>query len=229
MLSGNGFSEIIITDRGLEVLKQNPLKIDDDFLRQFPKHIEESILLNNNKNQDNNNNMEVEISKKNKTPEELLESNYQTIRNTLKIELLNKIKSCSPQFFERVVVELLVSMGYGGSIKEAGQAIGRTGDEGIDGMIKEDILGLDVIFIQAKKWDGTIGSPEIREFAGALQGKKAKKGVFITTSDFSDNAKEFVNNIDNKIVLVNGKMLTEYMIDHNIGGNRYNLIYNKKD
>jgi restriction system protein len=94
--------------------------------------------------------------------------------------LLSKIKNCTPQFFERLVVELLVSMGYGGSIKEAGQAIGRTGDEGIDGMIKEDILGLDVIFIQAKKWEGMISRPEIQKFAGALQGKKAKKGIFIT-------------------------------------------------
>ena len=135
----------------------------------------------------------------------------------MKKELLSRIKNCTPQFFERLVVELLVNMGYGGSIKEAGQAIGRTGDEGIDGTIKEDILGLDVIYIQAKKWEGIISRPEIQKFAGALQGKKAKKGIFITTSDFSDSAKEFVNNIENKIVLVNGNKLTDYMIDHDIG------------
>jgi restriction system protein len=116
-----------------------------------------------------------------------------------------------------LVVQLLVEMGYGGSIEEAGSAIGRQGDEGIDGVIKEDVLGLDVLYIQAKKWDGIIGRPEIQKFAGALQGQRAKKGIFITTGSFSREAKEYTSKIESKIVLIDGQQLTEYMIDKNIG------------
>jgi len=130
---------------------------------------------------------------------------------------LIQIKNSSPDFFERLVVELLVRMGYGGSIKEAGNAIGRSGDEGIDGTIKEDVLGLDVIYIQAKRWDGVVGRPEIQKFAGALQGQRARKGIFITTGDFSRDALEFSSRIDSKIVLIDGKKLVNLMIDHNIG------------
>jgi restriction system protein len=132
-------------------------------------------------------------------------------------ELLTQVKSSSPEFFERLVVELLVTMGYGGSIREAGKAIGKTGDEGIDGMIKENQLGLDVIYIQAKKWQGTVGWPEIQRFAGALQGKRAKKGIFITTGVFSEEARRYVEMIDSKIVLLDGQQLADYMIDNNIG------------
>jgi restriction system protein len=108
-------------------------------------------------------------------------------------------------------------MGYGGSIEEAGKAIGKTGDEGIDGIIKEDVLGLDVIYIQAKKWDGSVGRPEIQKFAGALQGQRAKKGIFITTGAFSLDAVDYVSKIDSKIILIDGKKLAEYMIDHDVG------------
>ena len=152
----------------------------------------------------------------NKTPEEIVEDGYRLIRENLVREILENVKKSSPVFFERLVVELLVAMGYGGSIKEAGRAIGKTGDEGIDGIIKEDILGLDAIYIQAKKWDGTIGRPEIQKFAGALQGQRAKKGIFITTGNFSHDAKEYVSKIDSKIVLIDGNQLGEYLID-NIG------------
>lgn len=149
----------------------------------------------------------------NKTPEEIVEDGYRLIRENLVREILENVKKSSPVFFERLVVELLVAMGYGGSIKEAGRAIGKTGDESI---IKEDILGLDAIYIQAKKWDGTIGRPEIQKFAGALQGQRAKKGIFITTGNFSHDAKEYVSKIDSKIVLIDGNQLGEYLID-NIG------------
>ena len=124
---------------------------------------------------------------------------------------------CSPNFFERLVVELLVKMGYGGSRKDAGEAIGRTGDEGIDGIIKEDRLGLDTIYIQAKRWQGTIGRPEIHRFAGALMGQQSKKGIFITTSDFSRDAREYVRHIDSTIVLIDGEQLAQLMIDHGVG------------
>jgi len=127
------------------------------------------------------------------------------------------MKAASPSFFERLVVELLVRMGYGGTRKDAGKAIGRSGDEGIDGIIKEDRLGLDVIYIQAKKWEATVGRPEIQKFAGALQGVRAKKGIFITTSDFSKEAEEYASRIESKIVLIDGETLWNLMIDFGIG------------
>jgi restriction system protein len=119
--------------------------------------------------------------------------------------------------FEKIVVELIVRMGYGGSLRDAGQAIGKSGDEGIDGIIKEDRLGLDVIYMQAKRWESTVGRPEIQKFAGALQGQRAKKGIFITTSDFSKEALEYAARIENKIILIDGEQLAQLMIDYNIG------------
>jgi restriction system protein len=132
-------------------------------------------------------------------------------------DVLSQVKNSSPKFFERLVVELLVRIGYGGSIKEAGKAIGKSGDEGIDGVIKEDVLGLDLIYIQAKKWDNPVGRPELQKFAGALQGQRARKGLFITTGSFSRDAQEFISKIDTKIALIDGKFLAELMIDHNLG------------
>ena len=150
-------------------------------------------------------------------PEELLESTFGRINGELASDILQKIKGCSPAFFERLVVELLVKMGYGGTRQDAGRAIGRSGDEGIDGVIHEDRLGLDVIYLQAKRWEGVVGRPEIQKFVGALQGQRAKKGVFITTSDFTKEAVEYVRNIDNKVVLINGALLANLMIDHDVG------------
>jgi restriction system protein len=132
-------------------------------------------------------------------------------------ELLRRVKGSTPQFFERLVVEVLLSMGSGGSRKEAGEAIGRAGDEGIDGIINEDRLGLDVIYLQAKKRDGTVGRPEIQKFVGALHGKRAKKGIFITTGTFSSEAAQYVATIDPKVVLLDGQQLTGLMIDFNVG------------
>jgi restriction system protein len=151
------------------------------------------------------------------TPEEALEIVYKQTRDNLAAELLNQLKASSPSMFERVVVELLVKMGYGGSRKDAGRAIGRSGDEGIDGIINEDRLGLDVIYIQAKKWEGTVSRPEVQKFAGALMGKKARKGVMITTSSFSQSAKEYAAGIESKIILLDGEQIAQLMIDHNLG------------
>ncbi|HEY6535018.1 MAG TPA: restriction endonuclease [Candidatus Nitrosocosmicus sp.] len=131
--------------------------------------------------------------------------------------MLSIVRKSNPKFFEKLVVDLLVTMGYGGSIKEAGQAIGKTGDEGINGIIKGDILGLDAIYIQAKKWEGVVGRPEIHKFVGALQGQRAKEGVFITTSKFSKESIEYVSKIEHKVVLIDGNQLGEYMLDNNIG------------
>ena len=202
-----------ITQGGLEVLKKNPEAIDIKFLDQFPGFKEFRQVKRVKKGQE-----PVFIGRDDEqTPEELLESGYQKIRQDLIQELLSQIKQCSPIFFERLVVELLVKMGYGGSRQDAGKAVGRSGDEGIDGMIKEDRLGLDVIYIQAKRWDATIGRPEIQKFVGALQGQRAKKGIFITTADFSNEAIQYASSIDCKIVLVDGEQLAQLMIDFNLG------------
>lgn len=138
------------------------------------------------------------------TPEEALETAYKRLRDSLALELLQQVKSTSPSLFEKLVVELLVKMGYGGSRQDAGRAIGRSGDEGIDGIIKEDRLGLDIIYVQAKRWENTVGRPDVQKFAGALQGQRARKGVMLTTSSFSADARDYASRIDSKIVLIDG-------------------------
>lgn len=198
-----------ITDRGLQVLKSNPERIDINFLDQFPEFVEFKKI----KREKPSEFTSVEVE----TPEEVLENSFQTLRQSLANEILDQIRSNPPSLFEKIVVELLVKMGYGGTLRDAGQAIGKSGDEGIDGIIKEDRLGLDIIYVQAKRWANTVGRPEIQKFAGALQGQRAKKGVFITTSDFSRDAHEYAAKIDSKIVLIDGEQLAQFMIDHNIG------------
>ena len=206
-----------ITDRGLNVLKQNPTKITITYLKQFPEFIE----FQNIKKDDSQNNSDIETiqseSINTQTPEELLEISYQSIRKDLAQELLDKILSLSPAFFERLVVDLLIKMGYGGSRKEAGKVIGKSGDGGIDGIINEDKLGLDTIYIQAKKWEGSVGRPEIQKFVGALAGQGVKKGIFITTSSFSREAREYQPKNETKIVLIDGQDLANLMIEHGVG------------
>jgi len=204
---------VIITQRGLDVLKQNPKEINVSFLKQFPEFIE----FQNLKHGDSDDTEQVEVTSQ--TPEEILESAYQNLKKSLAQELINKVISLSPSFFERLVVELLVKMGYGGSIKDAGKAIGKSGDEGIDGTIKEDKLGLDIIYIQAKRWQtsNVVGRPEIQKFVGALAGQGAKKGIFITTSNFTKEAIDYSPKNETKIVLINGEQLAQLMIDYNIG------------
>jgi restriction system protein len=200
-----------ITDRGQEVLKQPPTRITVAFLEQYPEFVE--FRSRRRKPQENVQEDEVE-----QTPEEAIDSAYQRLQEDLAADLLETVTECSPTFFERLVVDLLVKMGYGGTRKEAGQAIGRTSDEGIDGIINEDRMGLDVVYIQAKKWDNTVvGRPEIQKFAGALQGQRARKGIFITTSSFSKAAYDYVSRIDSKIVLIDGELLSQLMIDYNVG------------
>ncbi len=198
-----------ITDRGREVLKTNPERINVNFLEQFPEFVEFRKIKRDKPI--------TTSSEQAETPEEVLENSFQSLRQSLASELLDQIKSSPPSLFEKIVVKLLVSMGYGGTLRDAGQAIGKSGDEGIDGFIKEDRLGLDIIYVQAKRWENTVSRPEIQKFAGALQGQRAKKGVFITTSDFSKDAHEYASKIETKIVLIDGEQLTQYMIDFNIG------------
>jgi restriction system protein len=149
-----------------------------------------------------------------------LEHGYSRLRSALVDELLARIAAMPPAFFETLVVDLLVAMGYGGSHEDAGRAVGGGGDEGIDGVIKQDRLGLESVYVQAKRWQGTVGRPDVQRFAGALQGQRARKGVFLTTSDFSKEARAYAASIDASIVLVNGVRLAELMIDHDIGVTR---------
>jgi restriction system protein len=201
-----------ITDRGSKILSQNPKEINVKYLKQFPEFIEFQIIKHERIGENR-----ADEDEKEKTPEELLETAYQQINDQLVSDLLKQIKAIPPPLFEKIVVELLVAMGYGGTLRDAGQAIGKSGDEGIDGVIKEDRLGLDAIYLQAKKWENTVGRPEIQKFAGALQGQRARKGIFITTSNFSKEAYDYTSRIDTKIVLIDGEQLARYMIDHNIG------------
>ena len=202
-----------ITQRGVDILDQNPKKIDNNILQQFPEFHEFKTRKKKPRTKSGKKINEIETQ----TPEESLGAAYEELNQSLAQELLKRVKDSSPVFFEILVIDLLVKMGYGGSRKDAGQAIGRTGDEGIDGMIKEDKLGLDAIYIQAKKWESTVSRPEVQKFAGALQGQRAKKGIFITTSSFSKEAQQYASKIENKIVLINGEMLTQLMIEHNVG------------
>ncbi len=199
-----------ITDKGLKVLKENLDEISIKYLEQFPKFVEFKTLKKEGKEQPKQDDEQ--------TPQELMEFSFQQINDELAQEILKMVKIAHPSFFERLVVELLLKMGYGGSRKDAGEAIGKSGDEGIDGIIKEDKLGLDAVYIQAKRWEGTVGRPEIHKFVGALHGQGAKKGIFITTSNFSKEAIKYASNMnDPKIVLIDGFKLTNLMIENDIG------------
>lgn len=203
-----------LAERGAQVLMQNPTAINVRYLKQFPEFIEFHAARSE---QESDTRVGGDATDS-LTPEESLEIEYQKIRENLASQLLDRIKQASPTFFERLVVELLVKMGYGGSRSDAGRAVGRSGDGGIDGIIKEDRLGLDVIYIQAKRWDeNTVGRPDVQQFAGALQGQRANKGIFLTTSKFTNEAQEYVSRIGSKIVLINGEQLAQLMIDHNVG------------
>jgi restriction system protein len=207
-----------ITDRGKAVLASHPTRIDVKFLDQFAEFREFRVRRPEGGRIDKaapdaSRQATLEIE----TPEERLATAYKTLRANLQVDLIEQVKSASPSFFERLVIDLLLAMGYGGSRQDAGRAIGKSGDGGIDGIIKEDKLGLDVIYIQAKRWEGTVGRPEVQKFAGTLQGHRAPKGVFITTSSFTREAEDYANANNTKIILINGAVLTDLMIDHNVG------------
>lgn len=190
---------------GIEALRRRPKKIDTDFLNQLP-------CISANKKEKRG---EEEIDIKN--PSDLLEQGYQSIRKSLAYDILEVVKQCSPYFFEKLVVELLIKMGYGGFANGAGRVVGRSGDGGIDGIIKEDKLGLDVIYIQAKKWEGSVGEPVIRNFVGSLARHNANKGVVITTSNFTTEAREYIKHIPHRVILIDGELLSQLLIDYDIG------------
>ncbi len=203
-----------ITDRGMQALGKKPETINVKFLEQYPEFLEFKTKSNTKSTMAKT---DTTLPTEDRTPQEVIEDAYVTIRSGLASDLLEQIMESSPSFFERLVVDLLVSMGYGGTRRDAGEAVGGSGDEGIDGIIKEDRLGLEVVYIQAKRWKDTVQRPEIQKFVGALRGQNARKGVFITTSGFSGGAVEYVNELSDKVVLIDGETLANLMIDHGVG------------
>lgn len=212
LLESTGWGQYRITQRGIDVLNSRPNKINLRFLNQFPEFREFRSKSTSSQPE------AIEIEERyNQTIEEVLEASYQSLRQELAQELLQRVKSFPPRFFEQLVIDLLVAMGYGGSQKDAGKAIGQSHDGGIDGIINEDKLGLDVVYIQAKRWENTVGRPVVQAFAGSLEGQRARKGILITTSQFSIEAREYVRMIEKKIVLIDGEQLTQLMIDYGVG------------
>ncbi|MDR2244738.1 MAG: restriction endonuclease [Burkholderiales bacterium] len=208
-----------ITPQGKDTLKEDPPAIDVRFLKQFPGFLEwRSGFFPRSRRSEESASLESSPAATEQTPEEALRTAYHELRGVLADDLLSRVFSRDSAFFEKLVIELLVKMGYGGSRQDAGERIGKSGDGGIDGVINEDRLGLDVIYIQAKRWEkGSVGRPEIQKFVGALQGQRARKGVFITTSSFTNEACEYVLQIDTKVVLIDGKHLANLMIDFDVG------------
>lgn len=207
-LERSGRGAYRITTRGLEILTRPAWTITPrNLMRESGVGSSSTI----------NGCCDAEVTPEQVTPIERLEIAHNQLRASLQTELMEHVRSLSPSRFEQLVVDLLTAMGYGCSIEDAARAVGRAGDEGIDGIIKEDKLGLDVVYVQAKRWQQNIGRPDVQAFVGALAGKKARKGVFITTSDFTKEAREYVQNIDAKIVLIDGRQLAELMIDHDVG------------
>jgi restriction system protein len=215
-----------ITERGQQILKQNPSRIDNKFLMQFAEFVE----FHKVKKEEKQNYSQKTITES-LDPMETLENAFQRIKESLADDLLKEVKNATPEFFEKTVLKLLRRMGYGDLVDGSMEHTGKAGDEGVDGKIKEDKLGLDVIYVQAKKWENTVSRPEIQKFVGALKGQSANKGIFITTSDFSREALDYAKKIDSpKIVLIDGETLAQYMIDHDIGVSKVkNFEIKRKD
>ena len=210
-----------LTERGRSVLQNNPKQLNNEFLLQFPEFQEFRTRSRSGGDDegagDDRFDQQVEPATPAIPPDEALEVAYDRLRAATEAELIETVRGVSPSFFEQLVIDLLVRMGYGGSREEAARAVGRSGDGGIDGVIDEDRLGLDVIYVQAKRWESSVGRPEIQKFVGALQGQRAKKGIFITTSGFTREAEEYTQRIDTRIVLVDGTRLAALMFEFNIG------------
>jgi restriction system protein len=213
LLSASKRGMVQITDRGLKILKENPKRVDNKVLKQFPEFVEFQSLKPEGEREIPETKVADQLD-----PQENVEAAYLRIQKQLSAELLAQVKTCTPRFFERLVLDLLLKMGYGGSRKDLGEVIGKSGDGGVDVVIKEDKLGLDAVYIQAKRWDtGSVGSKEIQAFVGALHGRKARKGVFITTSGFSKPAHDYARDIQDKVILIDGPKLADLMIEHGVG------------
>ncbi len=203
-----------ISERGRSILAEDPKRIDIPFLSRFPEF---QAFRQPSVEQIPGMPASTPIASQELTPDEQIRAGYKRLRESLGIQLLERVKAVAPAGFEQLVIDVLVGLGYGGSLADAGKVVGGGGDEGIDGIIKEDRLGLDSIYVQAKRWQHTVGRPEIQRFAGALQGQRARKGIFITTSTFSADAIAYASNSQISIVLIDGRMLVELMMDAHIG------------
>ena len=227
LLERSGRSKFRITSRGICYSAEKPTIINVNFLEQFPEFLEFKLRTNkptSGKTEFPQTSLLTDDvvqpgspSFPGLTPQEVLDTSYQNLRQILALELLDQMMSGSPAHFEKIVVDLLLAMGYGGSRSDAGKTIGRTGDEGIDGSINEDRLGLDTVYIQAKRWRNPVGRPDVQSFVGSLEGQRSNKGVFITTSQFTREAREYVTRIGRKVVLIDGEQLAQFMIDFGVG------------
>lgn len=207
-----------ISELGARIAKKKPERIDRDFLMQFPEFSKwvETVESKGEKIE----RPKEAMASSEATPNEVIDAAFQRLRATLKSELLDSIRKMDPYRFESLVVDLLLAMGYGGSREEAATVTQKSNDEGIDGLINEDRLGLDRLYIQAKRWKDSVGRPHIQNFVGALAGQHAHKGIFITTSEFSSGAREYVEKLPQRVILIDGSRLAELMIEHNIGVSR---------
>ena len=207
-----------ITDRGREILEDNPPRVDRKYLGKYPEFQDFRVRTRTTTGatvgtlQPLDGDEEPAV-----TPDESIERAYERHQTALASELLARMKAVSPTFFEKLVVELLVAMGYGGTRRDAARVVGQSGDGGIDGEINEDRLGLDKVYVQAKRWDNSVGRPVVQAFAGSLMGRQASKGVLITTASFTSDARSFVRNLPTRIVLIDGQELAMLMIEHNVG------------
>jgi restriction system protein len=210
----------VVTDAGKKVAEQKPKIIDRDFLMKFPQFVAFAQATGTKKIEHNDGKAlehESDATAASKTPEELIGTAFEQLHATLRKDVLDLVNKMDPFLFEQLVIDLLVKMGYGGSREEAARVTKASGDEGIDGVINEDRLGLDVIYVQAKRWKDTVGRREIQSFVGALAGKKAQKGIFITASGFKKSASDYAKEVHQKVILIDGERLADLMIEHNIG------------
>ena len=226
LLKSTRRSHFIITDRGRAALADVEVEINRKFLQRF----EEFRAFKSRKRPTNGGDDTEIISDGEATPDEILREVHTRINDTLSAEILTRVRDAPAVFFEKLIVKLLLAMGYGGTSEDAGQALGRTGDDGVDGVIDQDPLGVDQIYLQAKRYaDGnTIGPGAIRDFFGALSLKKAHKGIFVTTSSFSLTAVRTAQDLGSRIVLIDGNQLARLMIRYNIGCRDEDVLHLKK-
>lgn len=219
-----------ITERGREVLAGNPSRVDNTTLAQFPEFVQWRERSQAGVRRKRVVTVTAETRAEEITPTERIEAAYQETLEEVRSEILERVLKLSPSFFEKLIVDLLVAMGYGGSRADAGKAIGKSGDAGIDGIIKEDPLGLEIVYIQAKRYqpDTSVGRPEVQAFSGSLDGVGATKGVFVATSSFSSGARDFAERIAKRIILIDGEELARLLIQHNVGVRLSNTFEIKK-
>lgn len=227
LLEATRRAHFVITPRGKEALSEN-VDINNEYLKKFDEFIAFKHKSNDDSEAENDSNI---LEQENvSTPDEILRAAYKKINEALALDILERTRKVTPAFFEDLLIELLVAMGYGGTGEGAAHALGKTGDNGIDGVIDQDPLGVDQIYIQAKRYaqGNNVGAGDIRDFFGALNLKKAQKGIFITTSDFTSSAQETANNLGTRIVLINGKELAKLMLRYNIGSRDEDVLHIKK-